>query len=370
MPALLLPVAAAGRQSRVLHTPPPPASPGERVTITFRVDGDDPPLAADVHVRVAGAGEYDVLEATARGEFFRAELPALYSTPPGIEYWISVRTESGAELTAPERSGPAQPYFITVSAKEALERIVILSPEPDGLVDPSESPILSVLFDPPLVPPATATLFLDGVELTGAVELTPDYILYEMTEPLRPGVHEALVVLHGEDRSTVEKRWSFHYGEISPQGALDLSGRMEAGWASAVTASVRGEPYVPYEETSSLRFDLYAGGEWANRSIYIAASRDPIYDEEVRFTGRISSERFSLEVGDIYPSFSELTVSWLSGEGAILTTEGGALRNEIFAVRTLNADTTGGFGTYSQFIAGERLRFERGRWTAAAQGAY
>lgn len=367
---LLVPAALHAQQSRVLHTPPPPSAPGARITITFRVEGDDRPVAADLSIR-RGAGEaFQTVEAIERGGIYRADIPVGLVEPPGFEYFISVRTESGIERTSPSRDPRGEPHRIAVSAEQTLDRIVVLTPEPDGVVESADELLISALFDPPIFPPATAILFLDGREISDSVEITEDYLLYQPKESPERGAHELLVVLLDENGSTLERSWTFFFREFSQPRRLTLSGKMEAGWASVTSRDVVNDPYLPYDETSSLRFDMYAYGDWSGRALYFSGSRDPIYDDEIRFAGRIAGEHFKLEAGDIYPSFSELSVSWLSGEGALLSLNAGALQNEVFLVRTIHADTTGGFGTYSQFIGGNRTALRAGRFELGANVAY
>lgn len=341
------------------------------------MEGDDPPVSADLSIRGSGEGEFLVVEATERGGIFRADVPRKMIEPPGFEYFISVRTESGAERTSPSRDPRGEPHRVAVSAGESLDRIVVLTPEPQGVVESADGLLVSVLFDPPLFPPATAVLFMDGREVADSVEITEDYLLYRMDEPPGRGAHEILVVLVDESGAAAERRWTFYYRDFEKPRALTLSGKVEAGWASVGTADVDlprdtadATVYYPYDETSSMRFDFYAYGDWSGRALYFSGSRDPIYDDEIRFAGRISGDHLKLEAGDIYPSFSELTVSWLSGEGALLALSGGPLRNEAFLVRTIRADTTGGFGTYSQFIGGNRTEARIGQVEAAANVAY
>ena len=357
--------------ARVDHTPPPPSAAGETVEIVFRVAGEEEPAAADVWIRRTGGDDYERVAADERRGIYRAVIPAALCVPPGFEYYILVRTAGGDEISSPPRSPVRSPHGVRVLAPSSADRIVVLSPEPGAVVAGEEEMFLSVLFDPPLLPGDSTLLFLDGIKAAGAIETTEDYLFWRPVSPLSTGAHRAVAVVIGGSGEKSERSWSFYYGEESgPAIGLSLSGKVEAGWAKVESRDIGGEPYLPYEKTSSLLFDMYAYGDVAGRSLYLSASRDPIYDDEIRATARLTGERLTVEAGDIYPTFSELTVSWLSGEGGSVRARAGGWENSLFFVRTLPSDTTGGFGTYSQFIAGERLAYERDRWKSAVNAAF
>ncbi len=357
--------------ARVDHTPPAPPAAGETVEIVFRVAGEEEPVAADLWVRKAGEDKYERIAAEERKGIYRTAIPAALCVPPGFEYYILVRTAGGDEISSPPRSPGRSPHEVRVFGPAATDRIVVLSPEPGAVVAGEKEMFLSVLFDPPLLPGDSTLLFLDGIEAAGAIEATEDYLIWHPGSPLSAGAHRAVAVVIGASGGRSERRWTFYYGEESGPGRdLSLSGKIEVGWAMVESRGIGGDPYLPYDKTSSLLFDLYGYGDVAGRSLYFSASRDPIYDDEIRATARLTGEQLAVEVGDIYPTFSELTVSWLSGEGGSVRARGGGWENSLFFVRTLPSDTTGGFGTYSQFIAGERLAYERERWKTAVNAAF
>ncbi len=368
--SILFSTSSYAQTARIFHTPLPPLSSGDQAIVSFRLEGDDPAVSADVAARRTGDTEFERFAARERGGTWTVTLPGRLSAAPGIEYAILVNTESGLVVSSPENAPLEHPHLAIVTAENAAARIVILAPEPDGVVERQSDLLLSVLFDPPVFEQDISLLYLDGREITKGIERTEDYILHQPENEIAPGAHEVTVVLIDENGRSIEKKWSFFYREYRKKRELNLSGKVEVGWASVQTGNVSGTPYPPYDETSSLRFDLYGYGDWGGRAIYVAASRDPIYDDEIRATGRISGDHIGVEAGDIYPSFSELSVSWLSGEGGQLSLTGGPLRSQSFWVRTLSSDTTGGFGTYSQFIAGEKLSFRNERFEGNLQVAY
>ncbi|MFH1279950.1 MAG: hypothetical protein ABIK65_16425 [Candidatus Eisenbacteria bacterium] len=362
---------AAAEGTRVVHAPPGPVTAGSETEILFTVLGEEKAVSAEVLFRKSAEAVFTAVAADERKGVFRAAVPRSLASPPGFQYFIRVRTGAGEEITSPYRDAEGSPHRVRVMAEGAADRIVVLAPEEDRIVASMDEMMISVLFDPPLLAGDSVFLSLDGETVAEPLEITPDYLLYRPGGALRPGAHEAAVVLLGADGGAGERRWSFFFRDEGERPIdLSLSGKIEAGYARVSSANLRGEPYLPYDETSSLLFDLYAYGDWSGRSVYFSAARDPIYDDETRITARLGGDHLTLEAGDIYPSFSEMTVSWLSGEGGRVGARGRGFESSLFFVRTLPSDTTDGFGTYSQFAAGERLAYSRERWTAAANAVY
>lgn len=362
---------ASAEGTRVVHAPPGPAAAGEPVVLTFTVLGEEGAASADVYARSENEETFERFPAEERRGVYRATIPPRVVAAPGFEYFVLVVASGGEEVTSPARDPRGSPHRVRVKSGAMSERIVVLSPAPDEVIASAEEALVSALFDPPLLPGDSAVLYLDGRDVTAASEITPDYLLFRPAASLTPGAHEASVVLLEATGGASERRWSFFLAGGREHGLpIDMSGKIEAGWALVSNAGIQGEPFLPYETTSSALFDLYAYGDWSGRSIYLSASRDPIYDSEIRAAARLSGEHLTLEAGDIYPSFSELAVSWLSGEGGLVSAHAAGFENTAFLVRTLPSDTTGGFGTYSQFAAGERLAYARDRWSAAVNASY
>lgn len=376
LPALLLFSAGVFADTeRILHTPPGPVHESSAVAISFTISGGGTVLSADLFVRSTDEETFARLPAEKRNGAYSARVPSETVKFPWFEYYVLVLTEDGRRITSPAGNPMKTPHTVTViptgRPREETTRIVILSPEPEEIIESTEGLIVSALFDPPLLPPGQTVLYLDGREITDGVEVTEDYILYHPPHPLDNGAHEVTVILIDEEGRDFERDWIFYLREAGGGGHdYFLTGKAEAGWSSVRSADVGGDPFLPYEETSSLMFDLYAYGSWNERSIYFSASRNPIFDNEVRVTGRISGDRFRLEAGDIFPSFTELSVSWLSGDGGFLSCNRGRLNESAFFLRTISSDTTGGFGTYSQYVAGNRIAYTAGRWESGVNAAY
>jgi len=355
----------------VVHALPAPAVAGAKVELVFTVLGDERPAAADALVRAVGDTAFTRVAAEERRGVYRAAVPERLVAPPGFEYFLLVRTLSGEEITSPARNPTESPHRVPVLSAGATARIVILSPEKGEIVPDSSLFSISVLFDPPLAPGDSAFLYLDGTLITEGVERTEDYLYFRPERAPARGAHEARAAVRTASGERGERSWTFFFEE-GPRGArlLAFSGRVEAGWASVSNAGIEGDPYLLFEKTSSLAYDGYASGSWGEHAFFLSSSREPIYDDEIRAAGRLTSESFVLEVGDVYPSFSEMTVSWLSGKGALATVRRGAIENSCFFLRSLPSDTADGLGVYSQFLAGEKLSVAGERWDAAFQAAY
>ncbi|NNE09341.1 MAG: hypothetical protein HKN20_12340, partial [Gemmatimonadetes bacterium] len=354
------------------------APAGRPVEIVLQFESDEAAVGADLYLRAAGERSFRAVPLEQRGGLFRVTLPGETAQAPGFAYYLLVRTESGEEYTSPARGPASNPHWISVAGAPGASRLVVLTPEPNGTVPPVAGTMISVLFDPPLADGESLAVRIDGKAIdpaarADAFDRTPDYVLVTLATPLAEGRHHVSVEVLEAGAVVDQRQWSFRAGDPDDAPArspLSLRGRVEAGWAYVADRDVEGDPFLPFDETSSVRFDAYAYGDWSGGTVSLSASRDPIYDSEVRATARVRTDRWELEGGDIFPSLSELTAAWLSGDGGRVRFEAGDWSNHLFAARTVPADTTGGFGIFAQYVAGNRLEFRRSRWIAALNTSY
>lgn len=369
---------AFAASGRLIHTPIESAPVGRPVEILLQFESDTRALGADLHLRSPGESAFRPIPLEQRGGLFRIMIPGETAQAPGFAYYLIVRTESGEEYTSPANRPAANPHWVAVAGETGTNRLVVLTPEPNGTVPPEAGTMISVLFDPPLEPAESLSVTIDGRTLEMSPEdstfdRTPDYMLVTLGTPLEKGRHHVAVNVHTAGAITDRTQWSFRAGDAKDTFAsapFSLRGRVEAGWAHVADREIEGEPFLPFDETSSVRFDAYAYGDWAGGTLSLSASRDPIYDSEVRATARVRTDRWELEGGDIFPSLSELTAAWLSGDGGRIRFEAGDWSNHLFAARTVPADTTGGFGIFSQYVAGNRLEYRHSHWVAATNASF
>lgn len=366
-----------------MHAPPDSLPAGVPWECEVHVPRPADWTSIDLLYRRAGAATFTLVPLRVERGAFRGTVPGEAILPPTLEYSFSGRLASGDVVTLPEERPEEAPYRVRVAA--ASTGILLLAPL-DGETTDTPTPEIGVLFDPPLPEPGASALFVDGEDRSADCERSVDFLLLVPRTPLAAGPHEATVVAFPESGEPRALTWSFSVLGPGAEGAPRarpaapppvprwgaLSGRWEAGWATA-TAAEAGDPLLlPYDETSSLAFNAsLQGAARGGRTTFRAdATREPIYDDEVRATARLEHRALRLEAGDLYPYLSELTVAWQSGKGGLCAIEADRVTLSAFGLRTIGAEVVEGFGTYAQYLWGGSATVRLGANRIAAEVAY
>ena len=361
---LSLAASAPAQRPDVAHIPPVSASPGEPLVLSAAVTpaAFDDIVEAALHVKVNGAIE--VVPVLVMTDRLVAEVPSRLIASESVEYRFSVLLDDGTELAAPT----AESFFrVPVVRSGAASGVEIVSPSP-GVALPEQTNVeIAAVFDPPLDPPWEAIVLLDGEDITSLATVTEDLLITEPIDTSFAGQHEVSVSVLTASRLVEASSTFIVLGDDerlpapeTARGPLSLSGRLEIGWAAALAETTAAESldvYLPYEETSMPSFSFYASGGGPGLSVLAWAGYDPIYDDRVSGSLRVDADRWSVEVGDVFPTLTEATMQWASGPGGVVSARLGRARTELVALRLSEADTVAGFGWYSRFALGvsERL---------------
>lgn len=374
------PRAALAQERRLVHEPPAALEAGRAWECVVQVARPREWEEINLFHRRAGEAAFTLVALRVDRGAFRAVVPGDAIAPPAIEYYVAARDAGGIESTFPVEAPREHPLRVPVEAPRTSAdsaasgaagappgarvapagSIIVLSPT-DGEITGSPTPDIAVLFDPPLDDAARATLLLDGVDVSAACERTVDYLLFTPKAPLATGAHDASIVAFPDSGAPVALSWRFHVLEArdvaaarEPSRASETSlyGRWEAGWAFVRADGDPDPDILPYDETSDASFYASIDAARGANALHADASRDPIYDDEIRASARFDRPGLRVEAGDIYPYLSELSVAWQSGKGAFAATELGRSSLSLFGMRTLESDVFEGFGTYSQFLYG------------------
>jgi hypothetical protein len=378
--SVFAPGAAHAQDRRLVHEPPAQLTASRAWECVLRVTRPEEWEELSLFYRKSGEEAYTLLAFREDRGAFRATVPGDAIAPPALEYHIVGRTTAGTLVSFPEETPREHPMRVSViapalaaEAAPPAEGILLLSPAAGEITD-TATPDIAVLFDPPLAEASGATLFVDGADVTAASERTIDFLFFTPASPLAAGEHEATIVARA-DSVSAERRlsWRFHVlrgpeggaPAARPAGEGFAYGRWEAGWAYA-NAEDDPDPFVlPYDETSDVTFYASFDAARGTTSLHADASRDPIYDDEVRASVRVDREALRAEAGDIYPYLSELSVAWQSGKGALAAYGGTRAGAALFGMRTLDAEIFEDFGTYSQFLYGAQASGRAGGARAA-----
>lgn len=331
---------------------------------------------ADVVVQTEEGVERSVPLAMSRNALL-GEVPAALVRPPSVSYYIRVVDEDGVSTTLPPGAPEGGVFTIEVAVSpDVRDRfaggVEILSPLP-GEVVPASGVEIAGLIEPRLDEPWDALLLLDGLDVSPGAEITPDLFVLALSESLSLGAHR--VTFSAITATTrLEESWVFYAGErVSAEEAdraaptagapagrrerVDMQGRLELGWATVVAEDAGSDTvksFLPYEETSMPTLDFYAAGYRDDLSILLSAHYDPVYDERLQWFASTQTDRYEVEVGDIFPSLSPTTLDWAAGTGARVAASVGRTRTEAVGLRISEADTVAGFGIYSRFALGAR----------------
>ncbi|MCH7760172.1 hypothetical protein IIA15_02045 [candidate division TA06 bacterium] len=367
----------------ILHIPRRTATEGEAITIEVAVTRPLQVRKGELRWRPESAGGFQGIPMVREGEYFVGKIPLKQSKvyegesqgdPVGssgkrIEYYIQMVSTSGKIVTLPEVNPALFPFEIEIfpSWLEILtplpgERIREDIPEIAGLFSPpARSEEISVYLDGQLIEfeiirthgPEIGDPVLNQVRdhsEPGFGEGAAGFLILPQ-EPLQPGTHTVTVVKEGVGR----RSWSFDILS-SPQTVLGGPGRgnVHGSLSPALQyGSQTGQGgNLPYPEGTFFLLDGYGVGFVQDVSFYGWLSRDPTYGDPFRFGGEVSKGGVTFGFGDLYPSFSEFTLSGLSPRGIETRFSYGVWGFDLVALRTQRAESL--FVPYDQYLLGAR----------------
>ena len=373
--------AEAGELARMKHAPPPATSGWQPVGIWVELLAEIAPeriVTADVVVVDPDGTDRPVALAISRSALF-GEIPAALVRAPAVSYYLRLVDDDGVVSVSPPGAPDAGVFKVAVTgAEDAAESVAggveVLSPLP-GEVVPGSRPEIAALIAPELDEPWDAIVVLDGRDVSAEAEITPELFVLVSGESLSPGAHRVTFSALTATRR-VEESWVFFvekregaadgvgvaYASWAGVGAeplerLEVHGRLELGWAAVAAETASSDTVdvlLPYNETNRPALDFYATGYEPDLTFLLTAHYDPVYDERLQGLASVETERYEVEVGDIFPSLSATTLDWAAGAGCRVVARLGRARTEIVGLRISEADTLAGFGLYSRFALGAR----------------
>jgi hypothetical protein len=289
------------------------------------------------------------------GSRFEARIPSDYLVSSGFEYYLLAREVAGRTVTLPETDPEQTPFRIDPSAGEA-RGVDILSPP--ARTD-SPTPEILLLFAAEQ-DPARLHFVLDGQDLTAQAEIRPDYLFYLPALPLRPGRHEFHVrSFDVREEKEILLSYSFEILRFRAGRGLPLHGTASLGLQRAKADRDTAGLSLTYPVGTSPRGDIDLFGELWGTSYSSWVSYDRTYGTRPLFSTEISSRHLHLEFGDIYPTFSDLTLDAVASLGLDGSYTIGPAAVRALAVRLEGPDTL--IGQYSRYLTGGHLQWNRGR---------
>lgn len=99
----------------VEHTPVTEAVPGAGVEVTARVRGEARVRTVTLYVRAGANRAYYAIPMTRRGLEYWAEIPAAFTSPGTLEYYVEAIDAAGNKATAPAEDAADSPYSIAIT---------------------------------------------------------------------------------------------------------------------------------------------------------------------------------------------------------------------------------------------------------------
>ncbi len=290
-------------------------------------------VAAVLHYRVAGTRAYRRIELPVEDGRVSVQIPASAVVPPGVEYYLEVTTADGRVVTDPALYPAYNPYRIEVAA--AGLRGAALVGAPNGRV-PARGPLVISL-------DGVATgvrFFLDGADVTSAVERQGSQVRYVPPAPLEPGRHVLVAQAPGGHR--VEVPFVAEGPAEGPRGVLAVDGSVSLNYGRNVSSR---DTAASDRVSGNLNLEFSAQkGKFAAR--FSGVNLQYVKDAPDEFTissGYLLTLAYgaqSFEFGDLSIDETPLTASGFARRGARLNMEVRRIKARLYNVR---ADTVEGF---------------------------
>lgn len=299
------------------HTPPPFATIGEPFTLTASSLEMSDPLEATLYYRLPGSDSYLEIEFSKTGFNWEATLPSFTLTEEGIEYVITFKFSGDRLASFPSNDPFSRPHYVTtVLPKEnasdgvydqLLARdVLILSPDPNELVDQRSILIAASFFNAIKVDITSVQLFLDGLDVTSMVLIEDGILSYDpgLISIGRHSVEIRMKDIDGEDIPSII--WSFIVGteKESISELVQFNGRLNSRLSAE---EVSGTSLDIAEVMGNFNLDM----KWANikTDLRLTSRESPYTQPHNRFGASFSlGNLLNIHAGDSYPRFSPFTI--------------------------------------------------------------
>lgn len=311
---LLIPTELIGQSialsPHLFHTPIFVAPAHNNITVRLELEEGAGEIATARLLWRSPSGEYRSADLEYVGGDLEYSIPAGDVQPPYIEYAILVKFSDGKSASYPLVNALTQPQVIAITpveraAKEGPSFVVLYPRQGEVLYEAEVRIAISVFAPDSSYDPVSTQVFIDG-NPAPVEESSPTYLFVKISH-LKAGSHD--VTLRSFDYQgsvNPDFRWSFRTaaeGEKRPPATLT--------WSFTGEGSIED---FGGEQEGILRGDFRARGD-AGRMKYYARSyltSEEAWDRQPqnRFMFYLQTRRFHLNLGDTYPQFSDLVLSY------------------------------------------------------------
>ncbi|HTB23613.1 MAG TPA: hypothetical protein VK914_13030 [bacterium] len=310
-----------------IHTPVLAAPAGEDIDIQAALLGADTLGNVQVRLYFRPRGVEIYRSVTMGGAFsgLDASIPAAQVDTVGVEYYIEADSFSGGSKTVvatyPVSNAELNPVEVVVRKDTSAPVVTILSPASGEAVD-SSIPVVSAAFNDPAgsIDLSTVVVKLDGQARTDGLEVYDTIVTYIPPAALSDGPHTVTILVTNKAGHTGSATWSFVVGASASENmgpphqawVVDGSLALETQYGDVLkqpTYQTTGLPFRPYGANQGW-FNVNARGADDTFSLKVYDTDENRSDQQPldRYTGTWSNREGQISVGDVSPSFSELSM--------------------------------------------------------------
>ena len=307
-----------GQIRKLHHIPPSNGVIGQDLILSASILDISDPIEATLYYRLPGAESYLEVQFKNTGFNWQARIPGFGLTEAGIEYLIAFQFSEDRLISYPRVDPFNNPVFLQVFLPDKrmdgsglfgelpLADVLILSPEPNEVVNENELLIAASLFNTNKLDLSSVQLLLDGKDMSSKMTLE-DGILILDPGSITMGEHSVQINMKDLDKQDMAPfKWTFFIGEKKQtiSSLFEYSGRLNSRLS---TERVAGTNLNIAEKIGDFSMDV----KWAkfNTDIRITSRESPYTQPHNRFgTQFILGDFLNINLGDFYPQFNQFAI--------------------------------------------------------------
>jgi len=220
-------------QNQILsHIPPPNGIIGQDLILSASTLENSDQLDATLYYRLPGSESYQEIPFQKKGFNWEATIPGFGLTEDGLEYVVAFQFWDGRIASFPALDPFNEPHFLnTIPPENQIQlsefgelppaEVLILSPEPNEIIDQNSLIIAASFFNANEVDAATVHLLLDGVDVSSKMIYEEGILIYD-PGALDVGGHTVEILMKDLDQQDIAPvRWSFIIG-AAPKDISEL----------------------------------------------------------------------------------------------------------------------------------------------------
>ncbi len=314
---LLLLISSLSSQTRLLyHVPPPYAEVGKELILKASSFELIDPIDATLYYRLPGSKSFLEIPFIDSGINWEAYIPGFAVTKEGLEYVITFQFSKDRLVSFPREDPYNNPhYLITVPPKQreiglmnirANKDVLILSPEPNQLIDQKSVFIAASFFNANKIDISSIQLLIDNINVSNSMLIEEDILSYDPGE-LSVGIHTVELLLKDLDGNDIEPIiWKFTVGtqRVELSEIIKYNGKVNSRLSSEKLSGTS-------LNIAELVGDIKVDAQWAELStnLRLTSRESPYSQPHNRFGTSFSfGNIIDVNFGDFYPQLSHFTI--------------------------------------------------------------